>query len=577
MNTSKASLKTTTEWNTTNWRKLERKVFKLQKRIYQASQRGDRTIVRKLQKVMMSSWSARMLAVRKVTQDNRGKKTGGVDGVRCLLPTQRLQLAKDLDLKKEAKPIRRVWIPKPGKTEKRPLGIPVMHDRAAQALVKLTIEPEWEAKFEKGSYGFRPGRSAHDAIGKIFTSIRQRSKYVLDADIKGCFDNIDHDALLKKIHTFPKLRRVIRSWLKAGIMENHEVEANERGTPQGGVISPLLSNIALDGLEAKLKTYANSHKRKNKRGNKWLGPKARQDLLGYVRYADDFVVMHDDRVVIEQCKRITEQFLKEMGLELKPEKTSIKHTLIQEEKTPPGFNFLGFTVKQFPVGKNHTGKDARGTPLGFKTIITPSKDNLRAHTREVGALINAYKDGGAKAAMITRLNPIIRGWCNYYSTVCSADSFATAKNITYHQIRRWVRKRHLNRSIGKANREYQTINGRNWVLATKEGLRLISHIDTKIKRHVLVLDRKSPYDGDWVYWSQRLANSPHASPRLARALKRQNGKCAKCDAYLITQDVIEIHHKDGNRKHNEWKNLCAIHGHCHDAIHGTEVTVAEDM
>jgi RNA-directed DNA polymerase len=228
------------------------------------------------------------------------------------------------------------------------------------------------------------------------------------------------------------------------------------------VLSPLLSNIALDGLEARLKAYARSHTRKNKRGDKWLGPTALQDLLGYVRYADDFVVMHDDRVVIEQGKSITEQFLKEMGLELKPEKTSIVHTLNPIAETLPGFNFLGLRVRQYPVGKNHTGKDVRGNPLGFKTIITPSRESLKRHTQEVGACLNAHKEG-SKAAMISRLNQTIRGWCNYYSTVCSADSFATAKNITYLQIRRWVSKRHLNRSIGKANREYQTINGRKWV------------------------------------------------------------------------------------------------------------------
>jgi RNA-directed DNA polymerase len=218
------------------------------------------------------------LRVTRVTQDNRGKKTAGVDGGKCLLPSQRLQLANDLNLKRKAKPIRRVWIPKPGKTEKRPLGIPVMYDRAAQTLVNLTLEPEWEAKFESGSYGFRPGRSAHDAIARIFTCIRQRPKFVPDADIKGCFDNIDHAALLKKIQTSPRLRRPIRSWLQAGITENSEIWASDRGTPQGGVLSPLLANIAPHGLQEKLKAYANSHRRKSKRGTKWLV----QNQLSYV-------------------------------------------------------------------------------------------------------------------------------------------------------------------------------------------------------------------------------------------------------------------------------------------------------
>jgi len=526
--------------------------------------------------MLMDSRSAKMLAVRKVTQDNRGKKTAGVDGVKSLTPPQRLQLAEDLDPKQEAKPIRRVWIPKPGKTERRPLGIPVMHDRAAQALVKLALEPEWEAKFEAGSYGFRPGRSAHDAIGRIFTCIRQRPKFVLDADIKGCFDNIDHEALLEKIHTHPQLRRIIKTWVKAGIMENSQIWPSEKGTPQGGVISPLLANIALHGLEERIKTYAESLKRKSKSGHRWLGPQAKRDLLGYIRYADDFVILHDEREVVEECKNITEQFLREIGLELKPEKTSMKHTLNPTETHPPGFDFLGFTVRQFPVGKNHTGSDARGNPLGFKTIISPSRESLKTHLREIKAVIDAHKDG-SKDAMISRLNQIIRGWCSYYSTVCSADTFATAKNIMYHMIRRWVRKRHLNRSIGKANQEYITVNGRNWVLGSNDGLRLLSHIDTKIKRHALVFDGKSPYDGDVVYWSQRLANVPHANTQLVKALKRQQGKCTKCNAYFTTQDVIEVHHIDGNRRHNEWKNLCAVHGHCHDQIHGEEGTTPKEL
>lgn len=206
------------EWKDVEWRKLEKRVFKLQKRIFRASSRGDVKAVRKLQKTLMRSWSAKMLAVRRVTQDNCGKKTAGVDGVKLLTPKQRLKFVSHLRLNSKVRPTRRVWIPKPGMEEKRPLGIPTMYDRALQALVKLALEPEWEALFEPNSYGFRPGRSCHDAIVAIHTIIAQKAKYVLDADIAKCFDKIRHDALLRKLNTFPTIRRQIRAWLKAGVM-----------------------------------------------------------------------------------------------------------------------------------------------------------------------------------------------------------------------------------------------------------------------------------------------------------------------------------------------------------------------
>jgi RNA-directed DNA polymerase len=215
--------KSTEEWKHINWRKLEKRVYKLQKRIYRASQRGDVKIVRRLQKTLMKSWSAKCLAVRRVTQDNTGKKTAGVDGLKSLTQKQRLRLAKEIKLGSKVKPTRRVWIPKPGRDEKRPLGIPTMYDRALQALVKLALEPEWEARFEPNSYGFRPGRSCHDAVGAIFNAIRFKQKYVLDADIAKCFDQIDHKALLNKLNTFPTIRRQIRAWLKAGVMDNKAV------------------------------------------------------------------------------------------------------------------------------------------------------------------------------------------------------------------------------------------------------------------------------------------------------------------------------------------------------------------
>jgi RNA-directed DNA polymerase len=229
----------------------------------------------------MKSWSARALSVRRVTQDNQGKKTAGVDGIKSLTPKQRLNLVGNLKLGSKVSPTRRVWIPKPGTEEKRPLGIPTMKDRALQALVKLALMPEWEARFEPNSYGFRPGRSCQDAIEAIFLSINKKPKYVLDADIAKCFDRINHETLLQKLNTFPTIRRQIRAWLKAGVMDGKQLFTTSEGTPQGGVISPLLANIALHGMEERIKQYAETLKG-SKRNNRWS--------LSLIRYADDFVI-----------------------------------------------------------------------------------------------------------------------------------------------------------------------------------------------------------------------------------------------------------------------------------------------
>jgi RNA-directed DNA polymerase len=226
-------------WRTLPWRKFEQHVYRIQKRIFQAEQRGNHRAVHRLQKLLMKSRAARMLAVRRVTQDNQGKKTAGVDGVKSVPPSLRLDMVEQLHptqwKRLKAQPVRRVYIPKPGKAEKRGLGIPIMQTRAHQALAQLALEPEWEAKFEANSYGFRPGRSCQDAIAAIYIFINQKAKYVLDADLKGCFDNINHEALLRKLNTYPALRRVIKTWLKAGAVDNGVFEETNSGTPQGGV------------------------------------------------------------------------------------------------------------------------------------------------------------------------------------------------------------------------------------------------------------------------------------------------------------------------------------------------------
>ncbi len=258
------------EWNQLPWKKIQVKVFKLQRQIYRASQRGDVKLLHRLQRLLIKSWYARLLAVRRVTQDNRGRRTAGVDGVRRLTTAQRLKLVHRLREIPSASPLRRVWIAKPGKAEQRPLGIPVMTDRAAQALVKLALEPQWEAKFEPNSYGYRPGRSCHDAIEAIFIAIGRKPKYVVDADIAGCFDHISHQALLNKLNTYPALSKVIRNWLRSGILEAEVFQPTTAGTSQGSPLSPLLANVALHGLETHLDTLF--PKKKVKDGDKGTTP-----------------------------------------------------------------------------------------------------------------------------------------------------------------------------------------------------------------------------------------------------------------------------------------------------------------
>ena len=565
VNMSNTSLKTTGEWRSINWRKLERRVYKLQQRIYQASQRGDVKTYRRLQKTLINSWSARALAVRRVTQDNCGKKTAGVDGVKSLTPNLRLALINQIKLGSKVSPTRRVWIPKPGRDEKRPLGIPTMDDRALQTLVKLALEPEWEARFEPNSYGFRAGRSCHDAIEAIFNSIRYKQKFVLDADISKCFDCIDHKALLLKLNTSPTIRRQIRAWLKAGVMDGKQLFATSEGTPQGGCLSPLLANIALHGMENRIKSAFPSGTIVKK--GQYAGYQPGATLI---RYADDFVILHEDITVVQRCREIISEWLMGIGLELKPSKTRLTHTLSTFVEEKPGFNFLGFNIRQFPKGKHHTGKNTKGELLGFKTIITPSQEKVKAHYDRLSDVIDSHKSA-PQAALIKRLNPIIRGWANYYSTVISKEIYAQLDDLVYQKLVSWAKFRHPKKSKGWVSKKYwHSIGDDNWVFATtefgKNPLRLLDHARIKIVRHVKVKGKLSPFDGNLVYWSTRMGNNPEMPTRVSSLLKWQKGKCAHCGLFFRENDVMEIDHiipKSQGGK-DDYKNWQLLHRHCHD-------------
>ncbi|WP_414589930.1 group II intron reverse transcriptase/maturase [Scytonema sp. PCC 10023] len=560
---SNTSFKTTVEWNAINWRKLERRVYQLQKRIYQASSRGDVKTYRRLQKTLMKSWSARALAVRRVTQDNQGKKTAGVDGVKSLSPSKRLRLVGELKLGSKVSPTRRVWIPKPGTEEKRLLGIPTIFDRALQALVKLALEPEWEARFEPNSYGFRAGRSCHDAVEAIFNAIKQKAKYVLDADIAKCFDRIDHEALLRKLNTSPTIRRQIRAWLKAGVMDGKQLFPTSEGTPQGGTISPLLSNIALHGMENRIQEYAKTLDMKKSQGTGQASWQVKCKTLNLIRYADDFVILHEDITVITRCREIISEWLHSMGLELKPSKTRLTHTLHQYGEQKPGFDFLGFNIRQWAVGKTHSKQ-------GFKTLITPSQKKCSVHYDQIASLIDAHK-AAPQSALISRLNPIIRGWSNYYATVVSKEIYSQMDYLVYQKLRAWAKRRHPKKNANWVSKKYwQSIDGDNWVFAInnegKSSLRLLKHGHTPIVRHVKVKGSSSPYDGNLVYWSTRMGNNPQLPPQVAKLLKKQLGKCAHCGLFFRENDVMEVDHRIpkslGGK--NSYDNLQLLHRHCHD-------------
>jgi RNA-directed DNA polymerase len=525
-------------WAQIPWRKLEQYVFQLQKRIYRARQRGDWQTVRGLQRLLRRSRAAKTLAVRRVTQDNDGKKTPGVDGVAQLTPKERLEMVQTMNLSDKAYPVRRIWIPKPGKTELRPLGIPTMMDRAKQALVKMVLEPEWEAVFEPNSYGFRPGRSCWDAIDAVWTGIKGTTKWILDADIAGCFDNINHQALLRKLQATPCIHRCIKAWLRAGAIDTDGFHPAVAGTPQGGVLSPLLANIALHGLEREVKAAMSTdllawYKSTGKRGR-------RDSLrsLTFVQYADDFLFAHPSKEIIEKLRSVVAQWLRGMGLTLKESKTRITHSL-----APGGVTFLGFTIRQFACSVKHAKK-------GRKTLIKPSREAEKRHQASIKETIRRTPDTGA---LIARLRPKIVGWSNYYRTVAARKSFEKMDHLMYWKVFAKVRRDGHAKAVTKQKTD--AIHAR-----------LPKHTDQKITRHIKVKDMRSPFDGDWTYWATRLGTSPDLTPRQAKLLKSQKGRCGHCHQWFEMGDLLEVHHVDGNHRNNKQVNLQLLHKHCHHAI-----------
>jgi RNA-directed DNA polymerase len=437
----------------------------------------------------------------------------------------------------------------------RPLGIPTIHDRALQTLVKLALEPEWEARFEPNSYGFRPGRSCHDAIEAIFNATAHLEKHVLDADIAKCFDRINHDALLDELNTGPKLRRQIKAWLKAGVLDHGELFPTERGTMQGGTISPLLANVALHGMEGLLvqRFPTKLHKR-------FYAPQV-------IRYADDLVVLHKDRAIIEQCQEVLAEWLQNMGLELKPSKTRIAHTRNALE-SEAGFSFLGFNIRQYAVGKTQSGKDTRRQRVGFKLFIKPSKSSIKRHIHQLGVTVGRHQHK-EQTRLIRALNSLIIGWCRYYSTVVSQDIFEKLEYLLFARLFAWAKRRHPNKSKWWIVDQYWRITkGKGWRFQPPgSDYQLYQHRSTPIRRYVKVQERRSPYDGDWLYWSRRLGKHPEVPLRVTRLLKRQRGRCVVCELFFKDGDVMQVVHTTSKQPDEtgvrHYRHL--LHRHCYQA------------
>ncbi len=461
------------------WRSLEQQVVRMQKQIGQAAQRGDRQAVYSLQQRLMESEAARLLAVRRVAEENQGKNTAGVDGVKSLSPQERLAMASTIHPKywnyQPPMPVRRVWVPKPGiserseRSERRPLAILPMIDRCKQALVKLALEPEWETKFEPCSYGFRPGRSAHDALASIVVAIERQPMFVFDADIAEAFDHLNQALVLDKLQTYPALRQVIHGWLTAGAIEGATFAPSEMGIAQGGVLSPLLLNIALHGMEAVVTGEAENGR---------AGDRRALPLL--VRYADDFVILHPDLETLQQAIKRVRRWLASIGLHLHAQKTRITHTLTPYQGQI-GFDFLGFSIHQelVPPRVGALLVPVLDNKPGVKTIITPSQEAHQRHLAAIEARLHRLQTA-SQAQVIKELNPLIIGWVAYYNGVVPAATIGRYDDLVEQRLLKWASKRHP----GKArdwllNRYWQRV-GKKSVFATRDGVQLRVYRQTSI-------------------------------------------------------------------------------------------------
>jgi RNA-directed DNA polymerase len=469
-----------TDWDQIDWPRHERLVRRLQARIVKATREGRWGKVKSLQRLLTHSFSGKALAVRRVTT-NQGRKTPGVDRVIWATPRAKLMAIESLRGRGyKPLPLRRVYIPK-SNGKQRPLGIPTMNDRAQQALHLLALEPIAETRADPHSYGFRSHRSTADAIKQCFNVLCRQCapQWILEGDIRGCFDHISHTWMHRHI---PMDKTVLHKWLKAGYVENRVLFPTQEGTPQGGIVSPTLANMTLDGLEKLLREHFPK--------GKWTAGK--RPKVNLVRYADDFIITGDSKELLEQEVRpLVEEFLQDRGLTLSAEKTHITHI-------DQGFDFLGQHLRKY----------------GGKPLVKPSRKNVHAFLEKVRGIIGANK-AAPQTLLIGLLNPVIRGWANYHRHVVATDTFDRVDHEIWRCLWRWARRRHPKKPRQWVkNRYFPHLGSRRWTFAADSGKRtpegeriwfkLVYTKETKIRRHVLIRGEANPFDPGWAnYFKER--------------------------------------------------------------------------
>jgi RNA-directed DNA polymerase len=545
-----------TDWHTIDWQAVRCNVRRLQARIVKAVQEGRWGKVRALVYLLTHSFSGRAMAILRVTT-NSGASTPGVDGERWKTPE--LKTAAFNRLRRhgyQPQPLRRVYIPKSSDPAKiRPLGIPTLTDRAMQALYLLGLDPIEETLADRNSYGFRLQRCCADALDQCHKILRDNNNgsWILEGDIKACFDRISHDWLLTHI---PMDKVILRKWLQAGFMEKDVFVATTEGTPQGGICSPALANRALDGLQALLARRFGATRSQRQRCKVHL-----------VRYADDFIITGKSKELLaNEVRPLVAHFLKERGLELSHEKTSITHV-------EDGFDFLGQNLRRY----------------GTKLLLKPSRKNVRRFLAEIDDVIR--HQGGCLTAgqLIRELNPKIRGWALYHRHASSARTFAHADDVIFRRLWRWARRRHRHKSAAWIKSHYFMRPGESrWRFRGKvpdpdDGVRtvyLVQARDTTIRRHVKVQGDANPYDPAWeLYFEERrsfqMANSLTGRGTARYLWLEQDGKCPVCHSPLTLAEGWHIHHLLWRSKGGSdlIDNLVLLHPNCHRQVHSEGLVV----
>ena len=528
-------------WHEIHWPMAFQIVARLQTRIAKAAKAGEWRKVRALQRLLTKSSSAKALAVRKVTE-NQGRKTPGVDQQTWGTPDEKWKAVVALgDRKYRPLPLRRIYIPK-ANGDKRPLGIPTMRDRAMQALHLLALDPVAETTADPHSYGFRRERSTADAIEQVRNVLGRKSspQWVLEGDIKGCFDNISHDWLLANVCMD---KGVLRKWLKAGFIDMGKLFPTHAGTPQGGIISPVLANLALDGLQRELELRFPPGRKKH------LAQK-----VNLVRYADDFIITGVSKELLEnEVKPLVVEFLAARGLVLSEKKTKITHVT-------EGFDFLGWNVMFF----------------NRMLVTQPSKKNIKAFLGKIRDLLRERK-AAKQIEVIEKLTPVIRGWANYHRSQMASQTFGRCDHQIWQALWRWAKRRHPNK--GKRwikQRYFKCIKGRDWLFAERD--KLLPVLGGYLKRpHTKIMAEANPYDPAFDgYFSKRLAQRMDKTLEGRRKLRWlwwwQLGKCPICDQSITRETGWHLHHviKKSKRGSDKLTNLVLLHPNCHMQHHVLE-------